>query len=65
MIDQLNQFIMDHPKALITGAVGLQYVWSAAVSSLPVPGPMASPWYQFFFAFAHKIAGNIFSPPGK
>jgi hypothetical protein len=40
-------------------AVVLSWIFSAAVSSMPDPGPDASPVYAWLFRFLHTIAGNI------
>src|SRR2546428_1992005 len=40
-------------------AVVIYWMFSAAVSSMPEPGPNGSPAYLWFFRFLHSIAGNI------
>jgi hypothetical protein len=40
-------------------AVAIYWIFSAAVSSLPEPGPKNSPGYLWLFRFAHTVAGNI------
>lgn len=59
MINQLSHLISVHPHLLLGAVMGLQYIWSALVDSLPQPRPMSSQIYQFFFTFSHKLAGNL------
>ena len=40
-------------------SVVIYWMFSAAVSSMPEPGPNGSPAYLWFFRFLHSIAGNI------
>lgn len=53
------QFIAAHQLA---ATVGLLYVGSAAVSSLPQPGsglPATKLCYQWFFCFTHTLLNNV------
>jgi hypothetical protein len=40
-------------------AVGLYWIFSAAVSALPEPEPKGSPLYLWLYRFLHTTAGNI------
>jgi hypothetical protein len=40
-------------------AVGIYWIFSAAVSSMPEPGSRGSAGYVFLYRFLHTIAGNI------
>lgn len=53
-----------HPETYVRhhGYLELLIVWylfSNAVSSLPVPKPEGNPFYLWAFTFLHGIAGNI------
>ena len=58
----ITTFILAHP-----GWVGIIAYWifSAAVSSLPDPGPSDGRGYKWLFGFLNKIAGNIFGVVGS
>lgn len=49
------QLVLHHPLA----ALGGWYVYSAAVSSLPLPDQHSSKFYRWFFAFSHTLAGFL------
>jgi hypothetical protein len=49
------EFVTQHQFG---AAVAIYWIFSAAVSSLPEPGP-ANPGYLWLFRFAHTVAGNI------
>ena len=40
-------------------------VFSAFVSSLPVPQPTDSEWYKFLFKFTNSLAANVTALRGK
>jgi hypothetical protein len=40
-------------------AVALYWIYSAAVSSMPAPGPNGSPGYVWLYRFLHTLAGNL------
>ena len=48
--------IMSHPTLW---ALGAWWVFSAAISSLPMPTASNSPFYTWFFGFAHTLSGSI------
>ena len=50
------QFLVQHQ---FWAAVGAYWLFSAAVSALPEPGPYASPGYLWLYRFLHTTAGNI------
>jgi len=52
----LIQSIQAHPTMW---ALGAWYVFSAAVSSLPMPKPDAPDVYSWLFAFLHTLSGSI------
>ncbi len=61
-MNELMALISTHPGWTV--AVGaalptLQWAFSAFVDSLPQPRPMGNQFYQFFFTFGHKLAGNL------
>ena len=49
-------FLIEHQ---FWAAVAIYWIFSAAVSSLPEPGPNSNPGYLWLFRFAHTVAGNI------
>src|SRR5689334_15954930 len=40
-------------------AVGIYWIFSAAVSAMPEPAPAGSPKYLWLYRFLHTTAGNI------
>jgi hypothetical protein len=50
------QFILQHQ---FWAAVGIYWIFSAAVSSMPEPGAGDSPVYLWLYRFLHTTAGNI------
>jgi hypothetical protein len=40
-------------------AVGIYWIFSAAVSAMPEPAPAGSPGYLWLYRFLHTTAGNI------
>ena len=50
------QFLTQHQ---FWTAVVLYWIYSAAVSSMPEPGPNAKPGYIWMYRFLHTIAGNL------
>lgn len=49
-------FMKAHPTALI---LGLYYVMSAAIGSLPMPDADSHKFYRWFFQFANTLAANV------
>lgn len=49
-------FIQAHPTSF---ALGSFWVFSAAVSSMPMPADNSSPFYKWVFGFGHTLAGSI------
>jgi hypothetical protein len=49
-------FLLQHQ---FWAAVGLYWIFSAAVSALPEPGPNGSPGYVWLYRFMHTTAGNL------
>lgn len=45
--------------------VGAYYVFSAAVSSLPVPKATSSPYYEWLYKFANTLSANVTALRGK
>ena len=52
----MMEFILQH-RSLAQLAV--YWIFSAAVSALPDPGPGGSPGYLWLYRFSHTIAGNL------
>ena len=50
------EFLMQHQ---FWAAVGIYWIFSAAVSSMPDPGANGSPGYVWLYRFLHTTAGNI------
>jgi len=50
------EFLMQHP---FWAAVGVYWMFSAAVSALHEPDPNSSPAYLWLYRFLHTTAGNI------
>jgi hypothetical protein len=49
-------FVQAHPTTVTLVAY---YILSAAIGSLPAPGPASSNFYQWFFKFSNTLAGNL------
>ena len=52
----LIAFIKLHPTAFV---LGLYYVVSAAVGSLPMPDANSHIFYRWFFQFSNTVAANV------
>lgn len=50
------QFLLQHQ---FWAAVGVYWMFSAAVSSMPEPGTNSNPGYLWLYRFLHTTAGNI------
>jgi hypothetical protein len=50
------EFILQHQSL---AALVAYWIFSAAVSALPDPGPGGSPGYLWLYRFSHTIAGNL------
>lgn len=50
--------LFDHLGDVITGSVGALVI-SAAVRALPVPEPMGSKFYQWFYVFTQNVFINF------
>lgn len=58
MMDSLLGIVAKHPAVVvILGAAW--WIFSAAVSALPMPEQNDPKWYKFLFAFAHSLAGSL------
>ena len=49
-------FLLQHQ---FWAAVALYWIFSAAISALPEPGPKNSPGYLWLYRFLHTTAGNL------
>jgi hypothetical protein len=50
------EFLLQHQMST---AVGMYWIFSAAVSAMPEPAPGGSPGYLWLYRFLHTTAGNI------
>lgn len=50
------QFIQAHPAVT---ALAVYWLFSAAISSMPMPTDKSSPGYRWFFGFTHLLAGSV------
>lgn len=50
------EFITQHE---FWAAVGMYWIFSAAVSSMPAPLPNGNPVYLWIYRFLHTVAGNV------
>ncbi len=55
-MSNLILFLKAHPTAV---ALGLYYVMSAAIGSLPMPDADSHKFYRWFFQFANTLAANV------
>lgn len=55
MFDQAAAIVPSHPYLVI----GAYYIYSAAVSALPMPSETDGKFYQWLFAFLHALAGSL------
>jgi hypothetical protein len=55
-------FLMQHE---LWTAVVVYWIFSAAVSGLPVPAANDQAWYVWLYSFCHTIAGNISNVVGN
>lgn len=55
-MNNVMAYIGAHPTAF---ALGSFWVFSAAVSALPMPQDNSSPFYKWVFAFGHTLAGSV------
>lgn len=44
---------------LLWKVIGCYWLFSAAVSPMPMPKPTSSSFYVWFFGFMHALSGNL------
>src|ERR1700734_2149893 len=54
--ETMFEFVTQHQ---FWAAVGIYWIFSAAVSSMPGPMPNGSPGYLWVYRFLHTVAGNV------
>jgi type II secretory pathway pseudopilin PulG len=59
---KMIEFLVQHQ---FWAAVAAYWIFSAAVSAMPEPGPSGSPGYLWLYRFLHTTAGNITTALGS
>lgn len=55
-MNDIISFVQTHPTGV---AMGTYWIFSAAISAMPMPDDKSGAFYKWLFVFAHTLAGSV------